>query len=279
VMLRLTDVNQSGHRVTESASVCGVDGKGVRRDSIGLQNIRDMLGLSPDVDLQDVVIPVDGLAGAYWVRRDALKNRSASLAEFFDSAFEGSNFFGVEGEVGDYETILEISQAREAQVADQMLARVGELAAALRGLSCEQALLVMAHHAKDFATDVCIGDASYDADQFGETAAKYIEFARLEVALGDEDAARRAIDMAKATAVVYMCGLRYDMDRILTDGSPNDGDAARQESFQDCDYISKECPLCHDKNVKTHETATKIACGSCKQYITKQPAPVMVLAA
>lgn len=246
--IRLTAVDASGHRITESASVCGVDAEGVRRDGIGMQYIRRWLGLEPDSDIEAVIVPEDGLEGAFWVDKRLLNERIISLIKRFDSAFKGPVFFGVDGQTGNYDTVIEQSQEREAKIKSQMKARVAELAVALRGADCEEALLIMAHHAKDFATEVCVMDESYDPGHFGVVAAKYIEIARLETSLGDEDAARRAIELAKATAVVDMCGLRLDMNRVNEDGSPGSErrEGADQISGIDSDSLKFKCPHGHD---------------------------------
>ena len=48
------------------------------------------------------------------------------------------------------------------------------------------------------------------------------------------------------------------------------GNRSSSKSDEDCEYISKECPSCHEKNVKTYETKTHIT-GKCGCSIEKKP--------
>jgi hypothetical protein len=48
------------------------------------------------------------------------------------------------------------------------------------------------------------------------------------------------------------------------------GNKSSSKSDEDCEYISKECPSCHEKNVKTYETKTHIT-GKCGCSIEKKP--------
>jgi hypothetical protein len=235
---RLTTVDKAGNRVTFIAAVRGVDKAGNRRDAEGVRYVRQKLGATLESD-----DPTVGLGGAFWVSKELLPKGLADVIRLNDEGVGGHSFFGVEGQEGDYDTILEVSRQRESQAARDMDAKLHAMALEIRGMvrgdDCDAALLIMANHAKDFAAELCLRNETYDAAQFGPAAALHIENARRFAARGDLRASEQALEAAKQTAIVYMCGMRLEIEQ------PNKG------GLGDCEFISKECPQCHKKNVKT----------------------------
>ncbi|HUD06089.1 MAG TPA: hypothetical protein VMR18_04225 [Candidatus Saccharimonadales bacterium] len=244
VMFRLIDVNDAGHRVTESASVNGVSRSGKRHDAKGVSHTHDEL----EIQLEDNS-PTGKLQGSAWIRKDRLKNRVVSFVRVFDEGLELPAFFGNEGQTGNYDTIVQISQDREKQAEEELESRVHDLALSLIGADCERALKIMARHAKDFAADLCIINTAYDAQQFGWVAVRDIEQARYYAEIGEYERAELALKSAKKNAIVFMCGMSYEED----------------DSDKECVFESGECPLCLAKNVKTTRTANWITCGVCKK--------------
>ena len=237
-MWRLTTVDKAGNRVTFIAAVRGVDKAGNRRDAKGVRHVRERLGARLDSD-----DPTVGLGGAFWVSKELLPKGLADIIRLNDEGVGGRSFFGVEGQEGDYDTILELSRQRENQAERDMDAKVHALALEIRGMvrgdDCDAALLIMAKHAKDFAAELCTQDETYDAAQFGPAAAGHIERARRFAAQGDLLASEQALEAAKQTAIVYMCGMRLEAEQ------------SNKGELGDCEFVSKECPKCHRKNVKT----------------------------
>lgn len=265
--LRLTDVSTDGKRVTSEASVAGVDSvSGERHDEEGIKAIREGLDLET-VDLT----ATNALSRAFWVPKAKLPHGAASLAKLFDSGLEHPAFFGVRAAEGDYATITEQSRERERRAALLQDQWIESLASDIRqASSCEAALKVMARCAKDFAAEICGTDTAYNPGQFGQVAAAHIEAARYHANRGEQQAYQQALEAAKQTAIVYMCGMRLEMEKNEA-GEMIEKDSNKPE--KDCDYISKECPLCHAKNVRTYETKAKIECGECKGSVKKkQPA-------
>ncbi len=261
--LRCTDVGVNGKRHTAEAAVAGFDPITERRhDTQGVEAVLDGLGLEP----QDVMATT-ALQRAIWVRKERLPNGAASLAELYDQGLGYPAFFGVRAAQGDYQTIAAQSAAREQLADTEMDARVEKLAQNLRGISsCDEALKTMAIQAKDYAAEICGKDTAYNPAQFGDIAAAHIEAARYYAAAGNQQAFQTALDSAKQTAVVYMCGMRLEMERNAA-GELVSTDAEKTE--KDCDYISKECPLCKKQDARTHETKSRIECRECKGYVKK----------
>lgn len=270
-MLRLTEVDAWGNRVTFSAPVFGVNKTGERHDLQGVRNIHSLL----DLEMADMSA-AGTLENAYWVKKERLPQRIISLVRAYDAGLGVQAFFGVEGKAGNYDTIVEESLRREQQAEQKLSSKVEQLAHSLRGADCEEALRIMAIHAKDFAAELCREDLTYDPAQFGGAAAWHIEMARHYTMLGDEITSRQQLELAKQTAIVYMCGMILEMEKQV-DGTIADKRETNSDT-DECEFISKECPVCHAKNVKTRVTKTHIT-GNCGCSVKRKIQPVLELAA
>ncbi len=263
--IRLTEVDALGNRRTFTAGVIGVGKDGQAYDARGTANISRQLKLSPASQLATAE-----LENGIWVRKDALPGGIVDVVSFFDDGTEVDAFFGAEGQKGNYETILEESLAREQRVEEELADKVRKLAKALRGSSGQEALIIMAEYAKDFAAEICGEDESYDPAQFGQVARTHIVQARQHARKGDQVAYRRSIAQAKETAEVIMCGMVLRRGKKGMAANGTETETSSLVDSDECDYISKECPLCNAKNARTHETKTKIECKECGQHVKKK---------
>ena len=103
-------------------------------------------------------------------------------------------------------------------------------------------------------------DHSINPRVFGSVAADHIEQAREQFALGNNDAGLDSLNQAKSTATSSSCPSSLDSSEESSD-SDSDIDGESNDD-KECEYVSKECPMCGEKNVKTKVTKTRIT-GSC----------------
>jgi hypothetical protein len=101
-------------------------------------------------------------------------------------------------------------------------------------------------------------DDSIDARVFGDEAAGHIHAARAHYRRGDYEQALSSVGRAKETAVSSSCPAGV----MAGNGESEDGQNNKPGSDQDCEFISKKCPMCGEKNVKTKVTKSRIT-GSC----------------
>ncbi|HUC87749.1 MAG TPA: hypothetical protein VMR95_01190 [Candidatus Binatia bacterium] len=260
-MWRCTEVDEFGNRITFTAPVVGVNERGDRHDKKAVQHVYNQFGLK-----SDNISASATLGNAFWASKEQLPNRIVDVIKYHDEGLAEPSFFGRDGETGDYETIIEESLRREEQAEAELDQKVHKLALSLLGASNEEALKTMAIHAKDFAVELCRGNLDYDTSQLGPVAEGYINEARYYDLIGNDVMARQTEDRAKQTAIVYMCGMRLEMERSVAGTISEKAEVVSK----DCDYISKECPLCHAKKAPTHETSTTITCRICKGSVKKK---------
>ena len=108
-------------------------------------------------------------------------------------------------------------------------------------------------------------DTTIDARVFGAEAAFRIEHARYLIAEGDMRQASIVAAAAQKVARSSSCpGGAKAANQALERPDDLSGDKTnKSEEVKDCDFISKECPKCHAKNVKTVVKKGKYygACG------------------
>lgn len=267
VMMRLTDVDAEGKRITETIAVSGVDENNERHDDRGVANIYQTLGLAVEEQT-----PTGILQAAFWVHKDVMPERSAGLARLYDEGLGADTFCGVPGKAGDYSSLVEESRIREKQVEEELDKRVRGLATELTVTDVDKQLKVMAEHAKDFAAELCSEHEEYSPAQFGAVAAVHITNTRMFIEQNNYEAARQSLKEAKETSVVSMCGMQFkaaksgeaptssaNADPSAESNSEGGGESS---SSDECDFISKQCPICKKRNVKTTVTKTHIK-GSC----------------
>jgi hypothetical protein len=108
-------------------------------------------------------------------------------------------------------------------------------------------------------------DNSIDARVFGVEAAYRIEAARHYYEAGDMERMLQATQAAKVRETSSSCpgGGGGEQNSASTAGESGKGSKSNSSDLEDCDFVSKECPKCHKKNVKTTVRKGKYygACG------------------
>jgi hypothetical protein len=107
-------------------------------------------------------------------------------------------------------------------------------------------------------------DESIDSNVLGAIATSHVEQARLHYSNGDFRRMKHAILEAQRIGSSSSCPTAYKLKLEFEDYSESDEDSSKPEI---CEFISKECPKCHAKNVPTTsvkrngKTTIKGACG------------------
>jgi hypothetical protein len=186
-----------------------------------------------------------------------LKNGAIDLVKLYDSC-AGGTFFGEHRPRHGYDYLDYLAgcakreldfKPRVDKIASKLITEAttitGPLAAVRRLHELSEQNMV--EHA--------VLDHSIDLRVFGNAEAIWhIEQARLAIASGDVKALDEHLDIAK--------------DKAETSSCPGETkDAEKQD--QDCEFVSKECPVCKRKNVRTKSTKYKIS-GDCGCVVYKE---------
>lgn len=249
--IQVTSKNEEGF-TTEPAFVSGIaEPGGEQHDMQTVVKLYATLG----VDISGKT-PAEIIDTPLLIHNSLMPNGAIDVVKWWDDC-AGGTFFGENKPRSDYLEYLETCAEREKRfepkaekVTDQLISEHlfihTPLMAAkrLHKLSEEQMV------------EQAIGDTDIDPRVFGP-AAPYIERARIAYLQGAVEQLIENIRMAKSTARTVSCpGSGFNSDSL---------DPFSDESTQDtsdCEYVSKECPKCGRKNVKTTETATAIR-GDC----------------
>jgi hypothetical protein len=193
------------------------------------------------------------------VPKSLLPNGAIDLVRLYDDAV-GGTFFGEDRPREDYLQYRELCDERERMFQPKIEAITRELIAeAAQITSRPQAARRLHKLSEKHMVEQAAFDDSIDARVFGETAASHIRAARKLYERGDYDQALRAVGRAKSTAESSSCPTGALLSESGDSESEN-GDT--KGSSLDCEFISKKCPMCGEKNVKTKVTKSRIS-GSC----------------
>lgn len=247
---------QDGVITMESAFMAGVLNPGAERrdeDIVGaigdaLDGI-DLRGLSA-TELIDTPILVP---------KSRMPNGTVDLVKMGDQPF--GTFFGQDKPAQDYVIYREACREHRAmfaakvdKVTDQLM---GEAAVIKNEVTSMQRLHKLCG---DEMVQQAIFDDWIDPGVFGPVSAPHIEEAREQFALGNHEAGLDAAQKAIETADPRSCPfLSKSNEKDTAEGDTEDGD---------CEYISKKCPVCGEKNVLTTVTKTHIS-GSCGCSVKK----------
>lgn len=247
--------------ITESAFVAGIAAPGeLQHDAATVVKLGARLG----ADLSGKT-PAEIIDTPLLVHSSLLPNGAIDLVKMYDEA-AGGTFFGEARPAQDYLEYLKLCRRRELsfepkvrQIVAELLAEAGSIASPV------QATDRLHHLSEKHMVEQAVADTSIDPRVFGSAAASHIEIARLAAVCGDYEARDKAMQQAQATARSSSCPAAGRMV-----GSPDNNETAatnQPEADEDCDFISKKCPLCGEKNVKTKVTKTHIigACGCRKK--------------
>lgn len=271
--LRLHWLDENGQRVIETAPVRGNSPAGRAHDQWAANNVYHHFGAEAGTGT------TERIHQAIWVKKADLPHGVASAVELWDEAVNNGNaFFGAWNAKGDYSTIKAESAAREQKIAAELPEKIQAVMPLLEKATGDDDLLrILTGFAKDWAAELTVEDTSIDPEQFGPVSARYIRQARVYREAGDYFAMQQSILRAKAEAVVYICGMRFTQEKRAADAligsislktAAPEVDGTVEKTFEKCDYVSEECPVCHQKKVKTIETEDEIK-GECGCSVKK----------
>lgn len=246
--IQVVTVSQ-GQLQLETAFIAGVkDRNGSRHDIAAVKLLARELGLNFD-DLSVTEI----LASPLLIDNQYLPDGAINLVEMLDQAIDevtGSNdtFFGQANGKQDYIKYKAYCEQREAQFIPSVEAATTELISQAASINSSIEAIQRLHKIteKHMVLYALTKDKSIDPWVFGSQAAPHILMARWHIENGN-------IDQAKAETVV---SLKLADSRSCPSGLINkdtsSGDRANSvTSSEDCSFVSKECPICHKKNVRT----------------------------
>lgn len=246
--------DETGNLFEESAFVAGKpEPNAQRRDLETIESVVRRFGLS-----------VDGLSAADILARPILVDKAAiprgviDVVAMYDDIHD--TFFGQCRPRQDYVEYLAACRRREQELSPLVehivTALVSEAHQFHEPLDATRRLHEWSQQA---LVDRAFYDGSISPLVFGREAAGYIEAGRQMLAEGRLEEFARARSDAQRTARSFSCPADAYAAQVAAERS-NAGIVANEDG--DCDFISKKCPLCGARNVRTRITKTHII-GSC----------------
>ncbi len=233
-----------GALTVESAFVAGKTAwDKSRHDAETVGRIGDLLG----VNLRDKGA-TELLDFPLLVHKSLLENGVVDLVQLYDHS-AGNTFFGEAKQQQDYLAYVQACREREATFDTRVNTIVRRLIAEAHQLRTPQAASRrLSKLSGEEMLEQSIVDTSIDPRVFGIDAAWRIEHARYLVEAGQMDTVRSVIDEAKLLERSSSC----PSGAGGAAGSEGDkSDSTNSGELDDCEFVSKECPKCHKKNVKT----------------------------
>jgi hypothetical protein len=240
------------HLVTESAFVSGVKSPGSDRHDA--ETITTMLArLGVDVAGKSAA---ELIGTPLLIHNELMPNGVIDIVKRYDEA-AGGTFFGEAKPSQDYIAYRETCRNREQSYQPKIQQIVSELIALAPQITSKtQAAQRLAKLSEAQMVEHAVRDNAIDLRVFKSVSAQHIINTRAYLQRGDFHEAQVELALAVTTARSSSCpggvGGEKGTGEIDDNGSSN----------QDCEFTSKECPLCHKKDVKTVITKTHIT-GDC----------------
>ena len=245
----------------------------VGKDGIPVQEVAFVAGKAyPDAKRHDATAVADMLAALgvdiggqsatatlsmpLLVPKSRMPNGVVDLVPLYDQAL--ATFFGQAGPKHDYLQRVERYDQQFAELEPIVQRIVGRVLARAHTITTlVQATQTLNRESQYCLLDQALGDDEINPRVFGVEAARHIEAARLLLARNDLDGFMEARVLAQQTARSFSCPgeVRGDEDEVREQSQQSSSD-------EDCDFVSKSCPLCGKKNVYTRVTKAYIK-GSC----------------
>ncbi len=236
---QLIDSGGQDSRV-ESAFVAGIAGEELPRHDI--ETLRHMY-IAAGFDAHNWQ-PIDFHRTPLLIPKSRLEHGVASVVEVYDafaSQITGEKlFFGQVGATGSYETIADDSARRIAELSDLVEKVFDELLQHLPEMTVDSdATEILTELIRIYGTEHAVENKSIDPSVLGPVAAENIYLARELNGTGDTQLAQIAIEAAKATAIVTMCGMTRKLSESLEEVMQNitDLDAYRKKKAEQADEV------------------------------------------
>lgn len=246
----------SGKKVEmELAFMAGIPSEGEdRQDEAMVITLGDFAG----ADLRGLSV-TETMSRVILIPKWKMPNGVTDLAQVIDKEF--GTFMGKDQPVQDYDVFKQTCKEREEMLQPKADAVVAQLIAESETIQDDLYAIQRLHKlAEKEMVQQAFFDRSIDPRVFGP-AAPLIEEGRRHIERGDYRSGLALVDTAVKIAKSDSCpsGVKSDS---------NEPDA-NSENDTDCTFVSKECPECGKKNVKTKVSFSKITklrrvSGSCK---------------
>lgn len=261
---------ERGELTTETAFVAGKANRDAgRHDAQTLARLGERLGVdfAGKSDSEAIDVPV-------LIHKKYIPDGVINVVEWLDMV-AGGTFFGQGKPRGDYLAYLEKCRERQTELEPTVQEITGKLISqSARIRTPQEATRLLAELSESHMLTRAVTDEQIDGMVFGPEAAFYLEGARHYHELGEVDKANELMTKALRVADSSSCpgGRAYtnNDEKSSVEGSNN-----KSNEDGDCEYISKKCPLCGKKNVKTvvkRVGNTRHISGNCGcSVVTKVP--------
>jgi len=236
---------------TESAFVAGKPHvKANRQDAAMVAGVAARLGVDLAGKTATQLIDTPLL-----IPKRLMSNGVIDVARWLDEA-AGGTFFGQDVPTQDYLEFRAQCQQREAELEPTVQTIVAELIAQSPELRTPlEATQRLGKLSGAYLLRRAVTDEQIDGLVFGIESAAYLEAARLSSAQGDSTQAAFFLERAVQADDSSSCPGAGEKEETSDAAKPSEGG----EGDGDCDFISKKCPLCGAKNVRT--LVRKLASG------------------
>ena len=247
--IQVTSV-KDGRLVTESAFVAGIEKPGEARHD-GRTIVAAAAELGIDYSGMGATEMLDAPA---LVPKAMMPNGAVDLVALVDKV--RGTFFGQAKPHQDYLEFLEVCREREERFEPKVQEITDQLIAENRFINSPIEAVRRLHEISgEKMLEQAIGDDDIDPAVFGPVSAPALMEARLAYHRGDAEGVIENIQIAKAYRQDSSCpGAAF--------GGESESVRGQGASSDDCEFISKKCPECGRKNVKTKVTRHRIT-GSC----------------
>lgn len=257
--VQVTSMDEQGNLQIESAFVAGVKSPGTQRhDASMVANFGQSIG----VELSGTA--VDTLNTPLLIPKELMPNGIVDIVQMLDDA-AGGTFFGQDKPRQDYAQFRRECREWEKEMEPVVEMIVTELLARSNQLRTPTDATRLLHELSEKHTLYrAVQDTRIDPRVFGEAAVPHIEQARILYLQGELAQSHSAYEAALEVADSSSCPTGINSGNDIGDSIDGYGNSnkAAKESNDDCEFISKKCPICKAKNVKTKVTRTQIS-GSC----------------
>ena len=233
---------------TESAFVAGVHTKDAERhDGHMVEHVAKRWGVRLPVGATEL------LDTPLLVPKEMIQNGVVDIVQILDEAT--GTFFGLDEPRQDYRAFRQECKKREEamatkveEVVETMIRRAPTIKNAV------EASQLLNKISAQVALEHAVEDKRIDARVFGTEAAWLVQDARAHYALGEIHRVAQVTQRALRVETSSSCpgGVRSSQPGQEYDALGENGeDESKTDTPEDCDFISKECPKCGAKNVKT----------------------------
>jgi hypothetical protein len=255
IALQVTTEGEYGEIITESAFVAGKrNPMAPRHDAELVRLLGARLGIS--IGQQTAT---EGIDRPWLVPRRLMPNGVIDVVRLADEAM--GTFFGEDRPIEDYLGYLDKCMQRERELNPTVEGIVAQLISESGNFLTPLDATRRLHELSEAAlVRRALYDKSIDPNVFGIESAAYIQAARYYLEQGDVDRVDDLMGRAENAADSSSCPGGGGKNRA----NRSDGNSqSAQSEDSDCEFTSKQCPLCGKKNV--HTVVKKLSSG--KKYI------------